>query len=323
MGIEVEEHGATTSDGWSLHLKRTVDPSRLQRSRRPLLIVPGYGMNGFIFGFHPRGTSLERHLAEAGLEVWTASLRAQGRSRALAPGADGPSLRGYAERDLPAIIDAVLARTASSSDRVDALGASLGGSITFAHLALVRPHRIASVVAVGSPLRWEEIPPVLRVPFASRRLAGAVRISGARRAASLVLPIVRHAPALLGMYMNAAHVDLAAAAQLVQTVEDPHPRVNRDLASWMRARDMVLRGVNVTDALRAEQGPLMLVLANRDGIVPESVARSAARAWGGRDVTALRIGDPHDWYAHADLFVGHDSPSLVFDPIARWLIDRR
>lgn len=323
MTIEVEEHRAETADGWSLHLKRTVDTSRLERSSRPLLIVPGYGMNGFIFGFHPRGTSLERHLAEAGLEVWTGSLRAQGRSRALARGVEGPSLRGYAERDLPAIIDVVLAKTTSSSDRVDVLGASLGGSITFAHLALVRPHRVASVVAVGSPLRWEEIPPVLRLPFASRRIAGAVRVSGARRAAGMVLPLLRHAPALLGMYMNAAHVDLAAAAELVQTVEDPHPRVNRDLASWMRARDMMLRGVNVTDALRAETGPLMLVLANRDGIVPESVARSAARAWGGRDVTELRIGDPDDWYAHADLFVGDECPSLVFDPIARWLIDRR
>lgn len=320
--IEVRELEAETSDGWSLHLKRTVSPGALDRARRPLVIVPGYGMNGFIFGFHPRGTSLERHLAEAGLEVWTASLRAQGRSRALDRSAPGPSLRSYAELDLPVLIDAVLARTETSADRVDVLGASLGGSITFAHLSLVRPHRVASVVAVGSPLRWEEIPPVLRLPFASRRVAGALRVSGSRAIAGAVLPLVRHAPALLGMYMNAAHVDLGAASQLVQTVEDPHPRVNRDLASWMRARDMVLRGVNVTAALRAEQGPLMLVLANRDGIVPEAVARSAARAWGGRDVTELRIGDREDWYAHADLFIGHESPGRVFDPIARWLKER-
>lgn len=321
MRLEIAELTATTADGWSLPLKRTIDPSRLDPARRPLLIVPGYGMNGFIFGFHPRGTSLERFLAEAGLEVWTADLRGQGRARAVEPGAEGPSLRRYAERDVSAAIDTVLARTASRADRVDVLGASLGGSITFAHLALSaeRSHRVASVVAVGSPLRWEEVPPILRVPFASTRLAGALRVSGARALAGRVLPLVRHAPGLLGMYMNVAHVDLDAAAELVRTVEDPHPRVNRDIALWLRARDMVLRGVNVTDALRRETGPLLLVLANRDGIVPERVARSAARAWGGSDVTELRIGTPDDWYAHADLFVGHESPERVFAPIADWL----
>lgn len=318
-----DDFDCETADGWRLHVVRTRRAGGSDPTRRPLLIVPGYGMNGFIFGFHPRGTSLEAHLAESGIEVWTANLRAQGRSRATTKRAATPTLEGYARQDLPALVDLVLRQTASrGATRVDVLGASLGGSITFAHLALTPGHRVGSLVAVGSPLVWRDVPAVLRVPFASRRLAGALPIRGTRRIASLVLPIVRHAPGLLGMYMNASHVDLDAASELVRTVEDPVPAVNRDLAAWMKNGDLVLGDVNVTRALGRERGPLLTVLSNRDGIVPERSALSAGEAWGGDDVTTLRIGDDADWYAHADLFVGNDAPARVFDPIARWLAER-
>lgn len=319
----IDDFFATTRDGWQLHLKRTRRDSGIDPERRPLLIVPGYGMNGFIFGFHPRGTSLESHLAEAGIEVWTANLRATGRSVRARPDAPGPSMARYAHEDVLAAIEHVLAATESRRDRLDVLGASLGGSITFAHLSRsAQRARVASVIAVGSPLVWEEVPLFLRVPFASRRIAGLVRVSGARRLAETVLPLLKHAPSALGMYMNAAHVDLEAASDLVRTVEDPDPAVNRDIAGWMKAGDLVVEGVNVTRAMREVEAPLLLVVANEDGIVPERVATSAARAWGHDDVTTLRIGTPEDWYAHADLFVGHESPTRVFAPIERWLRER-
>ena len=54
---KIEEFFAPTDDGWRLHLTRTLSPSCLEPSRRPVIVVPGYGMNGFIFGFHPAGRS--------------------------------------------------------------------------------------------------------------------------------------------------------------------------------------------------------------------------------------------------------------------------
>lgn len=323
MSLVREDLWADTRDGWSLHLVRAWDPERLDRARRPLLIVPGYGMNGFIFGFHPRGTSLEAHFADAGLEVWTMNLRATGRSRALRDDAPGPTMQRYAVEDVTAAIETALARTGTKETRLDVLGASLGGSITFVHLATVGAARIASVVAIGSPLRWENVPLFLRVPFASRRIAGALRLSGTRRVAEALLPFVRRAPGLLGVYMNASHVDLDAASELVRTVEDPHSAVNRDIAAWMKTRDLVVDGTNVTEAMGRQRIPLLVVLANRDGIVPEAIARTATDAWGGSDVTTLRVGTDDDWYAHADLFVGNDAPARVFTPIADWLRARR
>lgn len=320
--LSTSEHFPRTADGWRLHLTRTAAPGRLDPARRPVVIVPGYGMNGFIFGFHPRGTSMVRHLAEAGLEVWVANLRGQGASAPLDADAPPPSLRGYAERDLKAAIDAVLERTSTRAERVDVIGASLGGSIAYAHLALDRDPRVGALVTVGSPLRWASVPLVLRLPFRSARVAGLVRVQGVRRLAGLALPVATRVPGLLSLYMNTANVDLTVADQMIQTVEDPHPRVNSDIAKWLNASDMILRGINVTEALAERREPLLIVLANRDGIVPPAAALSVRDAWGGTDLSTLRIGDDERWYAHADLFVGHEAPTQVFEPIRRWLHER-
>ena len=111
--LVVREHFTENVDGWSLHLKSTLAPERFRPATRPLVIVPGYGMNAFIFGYHPRGTSMERCLAEAGFEVWSVNLRRQGPTRRIAKDAEPPSLRSYAERDLTVAVDEILALTAT------------------------------------------------------------------------------------------------------------------------------------------------------------------------------------------------------------------
>src|SRR5690606_23502687 len=119
---------------------------------------------------------------------------------------------------------------------------------------------------------------------------------------------------------NADIVDLTGARELVRTVEDPCPRVNRDIARWVRDRDMVLRGVNVTRAMKQQRRPLMLVVGNRDGIVPSPVALSAQEAWGDREAVAVRrVGAEHIWYAHADLCVSDPAPQAVCAAMATWL----
>ena len=123
--------------------------------------------------------------------------------------------------------------------------------------------------------------------------------------------------------MNLDHVDIARASELTRTIDEPHRYVNRDVASWVRARDMVLRGVNITQAMKRQDNPLLVIYANRDGIVPPETATSVVDHWGGDDVTVWEIGDDEDWYAHADLFIAPDAPRKVFEPMARWLRERR
>jgi pimeloyl-ACP methyl ester carboxylesterase len=316
--LSITEQYLRTHDGWTLELRRTVSRDHFDPARAPLLIVPGYGMNNFIFSYHPRGTSMERCLAEAGFEVWSFNLRAQGGSRPSARRAGPVTLHAYATVDVPAMVAHVLASTRTERDCVTLVGASLGGTVSYSYLSLHADAPVNALVTMGSPLRWDDVHPLVKVAFASPTLAGRVKVTGARELLRRTMPALLKAPALLGFYMNTATIDMQHVSELVRTVEDPLPSINRDIAHWIKSRDLFVEGVNVTDAIGRLSLPLMVVLSNRDGIVPEAAAMSAAHAWGG-EVDVLRVGDDTNWYAHANLFVANDARELVFTPMIDWL----
>ena len=313
------EHRISNGAGWDLSVFQTWDEARLARARRPVIIVPGYGMNSFIFSYHPSGPSLEGYLAAAGFEVWRADLRNQGASRA-AGGTDRYGLEDLALTDLRAVVAAVLARTRAAADRADMIGASLGGTLMFIHAALERGHRLGSLVAMGSPVRWLSIHPLLKAAFSSPTIAGLVRFRGTRKLAELALPqLVRLTPWLLSLYMNPRITDTSAAREMVKTVEDPNRTINREIACWIRARDLVLRGTNISEALRSVTRPLLCVCANGDGIVPRDTAVFPYQQIGGARKSLLEVGTREIVMAHADLFVSRECHDRVFAPVAAWL----
>jgi pimeloyl-ACP methyl ester carboxylesterase len=316
------EHLIPNGDGWLLSLFQTWDERRFVPGRRPILIVPGYGMNSFIFSYHPRGLSLEGYLAEAGFEVWRVDLRAQGNSRP-SGGTDDFRLEDLALTDLDAAIRAALDRTRTGATTVDVIGASLGGTIMFIHSALARDPPIGSMVAIGSPVRWVEVHPAIKIAFAWPALVGAVRFKGTRRLAGLALPqLAKRAPWILSIYMNAEITDTSAAAEMVRTVEDPNRHVNRQIACWIRDRDLTLRGVNISESLRALKRPLLCVSALGDGIVPRQTAAFPYLAAGSPDKRLIEVGTDQIAMAHADLFISSEAHARVFEPLAAWLAER-
>jgi pimeloyl-ACP methyl ester carboxylesterase len=317
--MQTRAHLIDNDAGWALSLHQTWDDSRLVRTRRPVLIVPGYGMNSFIFSYHPSGLSLEGYLAAQGFEVWRADLRAQGGSQR-AGGSYKFALKDLALTDLGHVIDAALEHTQSSADRADILGASLGGTIMFAHAALNPAHRMGSLVSIGSPVRWVAVHPLVRAAFASPELIGALRFRGTRGLAERALPqLARYAPWLLSMYMNHEITDTSAAREMAKTVEDPNRHINREIARWIQNRDLVIDEVNVSSALAKVNQPLLCILANRDGIVPRSTAAFPYEQAGSSSKTLLEVGTSRIAMAHADLFVSKESHERVFHPLAKWL----
>ena len=317
-----ERYRVPNGAGWDLAMVRSWSERTLDRSRRPLLIVPGYGMNSFIFGFHPRGVSLEGFLVEAGFEVWRVDLRAQGESVSTG-GTRDFQLEDLAVTDVSAAVQHALAHTGCRADRVDMIGASLGGTLMFAHAVLEKNHRIASMVSMGGPVRWVKIHPALRIAFSSPAFAGWLQFRGTRKMAEVVLPLVaRFAPSVLSIYMNPELNDLSAAREMVKTVEDPNRHINREIAHWFRERDLVIRGVNITDGLSAVTNPLLCIVANSDGIVPPEVAAFPCERVASSVRTVLTVGNETMAMAHADLFVSNTAHETVFRPIATWLAER-
>jgi pimeloyl-ACP methyl ester carboxylesterase len=317
--IQFIDNGA----GWRLALKRVSPaPNDSKNAPRPVLIVPGYGMNSFIFGFHPRGLSLEAYLASRGLEVWSCDLRGQGRS-VREHGTDQYGLGELAVDDLACAIAHVRGATRTGRDAVDLVGCSLGAALAFAHLACVPEAPVHSVVSLGGLVTWVKIHAVLRAAFFSPWLVGRVRVRDTRKLAGHALPaLLRYAPKVLSLYLNAESTDTSHAATMIQTVEDPNPYVNRDIARWIRRRDLVVRGVNVSRALENMRYPFLGVVANNDGIVPPETSRAIHDQIGSSDKSLLEIGDDASPIAHADLFLSTGAQERIFAPLAEWLVAR-
>lgn len=313
-------HYVDTRDGWLVSLHQTWSPARLQPHRRPVLIVPGYGMNSFIFQFHPKGLSLEGFLAESGFEVWRLDMRGQG-GALRTTGRRSFGFHDLALTDLGCALDAVVERTRTDADgRVDVIGASLGGTLMFTHAVLRPDNRLGTLVSMGSPVRWVDVHAAIRLAFLSPLLVGLVRIRGTRRAASVLVPrILRHVPKLLSIYMNPELVEEDALAEMIRTVEDPNRGVNREIARWLRTRDLIVDGVNVAEGLRRLDNPLLTVLAVGDGIVPRATAAFPFHQIGSRRKKLLEVGDREIAMAHADLFVSREVHLRVFRPVAEWL----
>ncbi|MCE7894011.1 MAG: alpha/beta fold hydrolase [Sorangiineae bacterium PRO1] len=320
--MKIERHWPKSS-GWVLDVRRYCAEGGPARGRRPVLLVPGYCMNTTPLGFHPNGPSLIEFLVQRGFEVWTSNLRGQGESRSEG-GPRDVGFRVLALEDLATAIAHVRSHTETRAERVDVVGCSLGGTYVFAYLAHhPETHGIGSVVGIGAPLRWRDAHPLLRLAFSSPAVVRRLRVSGTRSVAGLVLPLVAaRAPGLLSIYMNTSIVDLSRADELVKTVEDPIPKLNAEISRWFKSGDLMVDGVNVTEALRGIDRPLLCVVANRDGIVPPAAARSALEVIGSEHKTELGVGDDETWFAHADLFISRLAQERVFAPLSDWLLAR-
>lgn len=307
--------------GWRISLARHRQEGAATRPPgRPVLIVPGYGMNSFIFGFHPTGPSLVEALVARGLEVWTADLRGQGRS-IRAHGSHRYGMAELAVDDLGVAMRHVLATTREvGADKLDLIGCSLGTALAFAHVALVPTAPVHAIVSLGGLVTWRDAHPAIRFAFGSPRLAGMLRLKNTRRLARFALPVLSTvAPSLLSIYINERSTDLSQSARMVQTVEDPHPIINREIAEWIRRRDLVVRDVNVSERLRDMTYPFLCVVANHDGIVLPATSRHTFDAIGSAHKELLLVGDADLPIAHADLFLCKGADARVFTPIADFL----
>lgn len=312
-------HFEDNQDGWLLEIRQFWHPEHLQKHRPPIVMIPGYGMNTFILNFHPTGDSMVKFLVDRGFEVWTANLRGQGGARKVG----GIRKFGFGElalRDLPTILEFVQNHTRTSSQKMAAVGCSLGATFLYAYLAHhTQDHPLTSLVTIGGPLRWEKVHPLVRVAFHSPALAGAVPFFGTRELAKRALPIVKYMPGLLDLYMNKDMIDLSRSDELVQTVDDPVPHLNRQIAHWIKERDLVVHGQNVSQALQGLDLPTLAIIANADGVVPVETALSVKHIFQPERVDVLHVGDQKNWFAHADLFVSDHAQQRVFLPLSEWL----
>jgi pimeloyl-ACP methyl ester carboxylesterase len=283
---------------------------------RPALIIPGYGMNSSIFGFHPEGPSLVSSLVANGVDAWTVDLRGQGTRR---PQNEAYGFAELAWEDLPRAIDHVLQITRHAD--LDLIGCSLGAAIAFTYLGrFLARAKVRNLVTLAGLVTWKEVHPLVRSAFFSPRMLSWVRLRGTRSMARAALPMLaRFGRPLLSLYLNPETTSLDHRERMLKTVEDPTPALNREIAEWIQRRELVVRGLNISRTLPAMMLPYMCVAGRQDGIVQEATARAVFDEVGATDRELLLVGTQERPVAHADLFLGRGMPEQVFQPIARFL----
>jgi hypothetical protein len=169
---------------------------------------------------------------------------------------------------------------------------------------------------------WREMHPAVRFAFGSPRLVGLMRLRNTRQLARVALPLLaRLAPSLMSVYLNEQSTDLSQVSKLVQTVEDPHPIINREIAEWMKRGDMVVRGVNVSQRLPQLKNPFFCIVANDDGIVLPATSRHTYDVIGSEAKRLLLVGDAEQPIAHADMFLCNGAQERIFAPVADFLFE--
>ena len=319
--MEHAQHFVDNGAGWKLAVKQTWDSQHYNPKLRPLLIVPSYGMNAFIFGYHPKGESLEEHLAKAGFEVWSANFRNQGGSIRDCGSVDY-GMADIALGDLAAAVDYVVANNQSENSKCDLIGCSLGGAYAYTYAALKGTENIGAIVGMGAPFRWVEVHPILAFAFKSRRVAKALRISHTRTLARYGLPLLAKIPAFLSIYLHTNITDISHPEILTQTVEDPNPHLNAEISDWIRNKDLIINEFNLTQEMQKVDVPIFALLSNADGIVPPATALSVLDAVSSTVRDSYTAGDHNIRMAHADMYISDYAKPMVFEPLAHWLLNQ-
>jgi len=316
---KLSEYVVNNNDGWELSLERLINTKKYDRSLSPALFIPGYGMNSFIFNYHPNGKSLAQYVSDRGFEVYMINFRQMGRSRCYDLSREEEySLLDIARYDLAATIEFI--KENSSSDRKDIhfLSCSLGASIGFIYFAFFDQKDIRSFTNLGGPLRWIRIHPIIRAAFYSSVIMKNLKFKRSKELARLFLPYISKTP-LLSIYLHSEHIDMTKVDEFTQTVEDPNRFINAEISLWMKNRDLIYMGKNITEEFRKYSKPLLCLIANSDGIVPPETVRFPLSIASSKIKDELVIGNEKIRFAHADLYISRYAQKMFFEPFSNWL----
>ena len=307
-----QQFRVSTEDGSAIMLGRYRPRGDLRRNT-PVILAHGLGTNRFNLDFDER-LSVARILARAGFEAWVLELRGHG----LVGDAASSSFDREANFDVAAALKTVISTGATG---VHWVGHSRGGLLAYAHLARFPQAPIRSIVAMGTPVKFDAQPgvrnfvnwvaPLLKLPV--------IPLSMAKLTSPLGLP-----PDPFGKYLlNAANVDPLIIRQAMASLASDVPGgVARAFHRWLSTG--VLDGddgFQFLPALKHMKLPVFLIAGSKDLLAPPVSTFAAAQHFGGPVETfeaGVKSGLSTD-YGHGDLAIGRNAPTDIAARIVEFL----
>ncbi|MBX3270309.1 MAG: alpha/beta fold hydrolase [Sandaracinaceae bacterium] len=314
-----------TEDGCAVELRRLPREGGTTEGV-PVLLVHGLALNHRNNDL-TEDLSLGRYLARRGRDVWLLTLRS-GRDDLGLMEERRATFEAMARHDLPAGIDAVLART--GAERLDYVGFSMGGMLMYAAAGRGVPDgRLRRVVIIGSPAE-------IRPPLAMlSRVAGLVpgwivptlRLRLVSRFMAFAAELVR-TPIHRWIYETDNVERGVAGYALVNGFVNIPSGLARDLVRFASYGGAIrLEGVPVLPGLHARSAPALFVAGAADRLAPPDTVRLAFDAWGAdagapkaMRVVGIEQGAAAD-YGHGDLAIGRFAEEDVFAPVHEFLAE--
>ncbi|HEX5657027.1 MAG TPA: alpha/beta fold hydrolase [Polyangiales bacterium] len=293
----------------------------------PVILVHGFGQNRY--AWHMPERSFANYLADRGYDVFNVELRGHGRSAELGSARSSQGIDDYIRGDLPAVIDAVLAR--SGFDKAFILGHSLGGLCASA-AAATRMDKIAGVVTIGSPHALGR--GHLLLGSGLKLLGHTVGSSGVFRKSSMKLPVD-----LIGKALHAARFAFDSNfAPIPVRGWKPGAFEAGELASYVRSFDAEsfstvddlirlaatgemrsrLDGSSFTQLIEHNELPLLAISGGSDSLANPGAVKPLYDRSRSRDKQYMKVDA-----GHGDLLVGKNAPEDVWPVVAGWLDARR
>lgn len=303
---------ATTPDGWILPVRH------YEGGGPPVLLVHGMSANHYNFDYRPE-VSLAHYLQDAGFDVWVPELRGD-------PGAIGPATADFrdvtfddlAQRDLPAIVDKVLATT--GAPKLLWVGHSMGGILLYTALASY-PDKLDAGVAISSPADFDHGLPIYKAALKTRFLVKGDGVLPTRGLAKMFADLGL-ARSLEGRLAHKQSIDGPMLRGMAKNVLWPVPHAEaRQALAWIDHHELVKVDGSPWLHEPAVAGPPLLVMGGPiDGIVSAADAADACRFFSPCAFIDLSEsgGFSHD-YGHVDPVVGRTAALEVFPQVARFL----
>ena len=317
-----------TADGWELSLFR-VPPAPGPDAvvdGVPVILAHGTAVNRVMF--LAEGSDWAAFLASRGFDVWIPEYRGDRSSKApdrrtWKEAAWGPD--DIADRDLPAVLDHVLAAT--GQEQVWWVGHSLGGLLGMILLQGDQADRIAGIATLGSP---GEIVHIDRSAEEAHRMSALVPKRGAipsRSMARALVPTLDLAPddRLFHALFNLENVDPRVMVGFASAgMEDIGRGTWDQYASWLEFRHLLsVDGTrDYTHGLAGITVPALVIAGRVDHTAPAWTVLAGFDGLGSADKQFVILGQGwglrHD-YGHGDLLLGDWVEEEVLPLVAGWI----
>ena len=326
---------AHTEDGWDLAIVHFA-PADYGATPRPgaLPVLMCHGLTSTSITFHIGGDQgLAPYLAQRGYDVWAVNLRGEregSRPRRGTSREPGWTFQDHLEKDIPALLDAVLKET--GAPQVIWVGHSMGGILLYATLIRHGDGKIHAGVTLGSPITFRHPDDFAQTLIAMNRL-----IRGRK-----TLPAQ-----WLGRSLAREKLDGPLADRIVRWVANPAnfpPAIRRkylynslpDLSaalltqfSFALAADTMMderTGQDFRTRMGEIRVPMLVLAGGMDYLAPPYATLAAYDSIGSADKTYRVFSRANGYafdYGHGDLCLGTATEREVYPVVEEWIARRQ